>query len=117
MKDSLTDYSYSCMDNGTKVCHFLQGIKINELEAAVNVVGAQSERYGMDFDTAVFYLCQIIVPSFHIAQVRNKQVRPKVVAFMGKVECKKYPQAVWISRTEEQHMQARSCTKNSSSPL
>ena len=36
--ESLTDYDYSEMNNGTKVPHFLQGIKSTELEAADNVV-------------------------------------------------------------------------------
>ena len=38
--ESLTDYSYSGMVNGTKVCHILQGIKSTELETWVNVVWA-----------------------------------------------------------------------------
>ena len=46
--ESLTDYHYSGMGNSTKVCHFLQGMKSTELEAAVNVVWAQPEKYGMD---------------------------------------------------------------------
>ena len=53
--ESLTDYGYSCMDNGTKVCHFLQGIKGTELEAAVNVVPAQPEKYGTDFNATMSY--------------------------------------------------------------
>ena len=40
--ESLIDYGYSGMDNGTKVCHFLQGIKSTDLEAAVNVVQAKA---------------------------------------------------------------------------
>ena len=39
--ESLTEYGYSGMYNGTKVLHFLQGVKSTELEAAVNVVQAQ----------------------------------------------------------------------------
>ena len=34
-------------------------------------------------------------------------MKPKVVAFMGKAECKKYPKEVWNSMTKEQQMQAR----------
>ena len=47
--ESLTDYGYSGMDNGTKVHHFLQDIKSNDLKAAVSVVWAQQEKYGTDF--------------------------------------------------------------------
>ena len=52
--ESHTDSGYSGMDNGTKVCHFLQGIKRTEFEAVVNVVHAKPEKYGTDFDTTVF---------------------------------------------------------------
>ena len=48
--ESLTDYCYSGMENGIKVRHFLEGIKSNELEAVINVVWAQPEKYGTDFD-------------------------------------------------------------------
>ena len=53
--ESLTDYGYSGMDNGTKVHQFLQG-KSPELEAAVNVVHAQPEKYGTDFDATCLIL-------------------------------------------------------------
>ena len=58
--ESLTDYGYSGMDNGTKVCHFLQCIKSTELEAAVNVIWAQPEKYGTDFDATMSYLGQMV---------------------------------------------------------
>ena len=51
--ESITDYGNSGMDNGTKVHHFLQGIKCTELEAAVNVVQTQPEKYGTDFDATI----------------------------------------------------------------
>ena len=35
--ESLTDYGYSGMDNGTKVHHFLQVIKSTEVEVGLNV--------------------------------------------------------------------------------
>ena len=60
IKESLTDYGYIGMDNGTKVCHFLQDIKSPELEAVVNVVCAQPEKYGTDFDAVLSYLCQMV---------------------------------------------------------
>ena len=51
--ESIADYGYSAI-----VCHFLQGIKSPESEAAVNVVCTQPEKYGTDFDAAVSYLGQ-----------------------------------------------------------
>ena len=53
--ESLTDYGYSGMDNGTKVSHFLQGIKSTELEAAVNAVWAQPEKYGSEFELCLIW--------------------------------------------------------------
>ena len=100
--ESLTDYGYCGIDNDTKVHHILQGIKSPELKAAVNVVCAQPEKYGTDFDTVASYLGQmvtkksLIMQSVQIANTRSQRVRPKVAAFRGKVECKKYPKAVWI---------------------
>ena len=57
--ERFTDYGYSGIDNGTKVSHFLQGIKINELEAAVNNVPDQPEKHDTDFDAMVSYLGQM----------------------------------------------------------
>ena len=51
--ESLTEYGYSGMNNGTKVHHFLQGIKSPELEVMINVVCSQPEKYGTDFDAVV----------------------------------------------------------------
>ena len=68
--------------------------------AEVNVVWAQPERYGMDFNATVSYLGQMVMKkgfsmqSIHIAKIRSQPVKPKLVAFMGKIECKKYPKAV-----------------------
>ena len=45
--------------------------------------------------------------SVHIAKNRSQPVKHKVVAFMGKIECKKYPKAVWNSMMNEQKMQVR----------
>ena len=90
--ESLTDYGYSGMDNGTKICHFLQGIKSPVLEAAVDVVCAQPEKYGTDFDMTTSYLGQmvtkkvLIVQSVRISKTGSQPVRSKVVAFMEKVE-------------------------------
>ena len=109
--ENLTDYGCSLMDNGTKVHHFLQGIKSSELKAAVNVVWVQPEMYRMDFGATMFYLGQIItkkgltMQSVYIAKTRSQSVRPKVAAFMWNIKCKKYPMAVWNSMTKEQQMQ------------
>ena len=87
--ESLTDYGYSEMDNGTKVHNFLQGIKSIELEAVVNVVCTQPEKYGTDFDAVVSYLVikkGLIMHSVWIVKTVSQPVRPKVVAFMGKVK-------------------------------
>ena len=40
IKETLTDYGYSGLDNGSNVHYFLQGIKCIELEAVVNIVQA-----------------------------------------------------------------------------
>ena len=58
--ESLTDYGYSGMDYGTKVCHFLQGVKSSELDAAVNVFCTQPEKYGTGFVATMSYLSQMI---------------------------------------------------------
>ena len=47
----------------------------------------------------------LFVQSVHIAKTGSQPVRPKVMAFMGKIECKKYPKAVWNSITKVQQMQ------------
>ena len=44
------------MVNGTKVHHFLQGIKSTELETAIKVVWVKPEKNGTDFDATVPYL-------------------------------------------------------------
>ena len=105
--ESLTDYGFSGMDNGTKVLHFLQGIMSSESEVTVIVVRAQPENYGTDFDAVVSYLGQmvmkkgLVMQSVLIASTRCQPVRPKVAAV------KKYPKAAWNSMTREQQMQVR----------
>ena len=97
----MENYGYG--EIGTKVHHFLKGIKSTELEAVVNVVWAQPEKNGTDFDTPVSYLEQVVMKkgpsmqSIHTARTKSQPVKPKVAAFMGKVECKNYPKAVWNS--------------------
>ena len=59
--ESLIDYGFSGMDNGTKFNHFLQGIKNNKLKAGVNVVWAQPEKYGTNFDATISYLDQKVM--------------------------------------------------------
>ena len=38
---------------GTKVCHFLQGMKSIELEAMVNVIQAKWQKFNTDFDATM----------------------------------------------------------------
>ena len=45
--------------------------------------------------------------SVHIAKTKGQPPKLKVVAFIGKIECKKYPKAVWNSISREQQMQTR----------
>ena len=59
--DNLANHGYSGINDGTKVYHFLQGIKCTELEGAVNVVQAQPEKYGKNFGTTVSYLGWMIM--------------------------------------------------------
>ena len=50
---SLKPHDYNGWDNETKVCHFLQVIKITKLEAVTNVAHAQPEKDVKDFDATV----------------------------------------------------------------
>ena len=81
------------------------------MEAVVNVVWAQPEKYGMDFDTTLFYLGQMVtkkslaIQSVCIAKIISQPVRPKVVVFMQNVKYKKYPKAVWNFMNKEQKTQ------------
>ena len=43
----------------------------------------------------------------HIAKTGSQQVKPKVATFMGNVECKKHPKAVWKSMSKELQIQVR----------
>ena len=45
--------------------------------------------------------------SVHFAKTRSQPAKPKAVPSMGKIECKKYPKAVWSSMSKEQQMQVR----------
>ena len=48
------------MDNGTKVHHFLQGIKSTEMEKMVKIVQVQLEKYRTDFDATMSFLGQMV---------------------------------------------------------
>ena len=93
--ESLIDHGYSGMNNGTRVHHIFQGIKSTELEAAVNVVWAQQSKYGKDFNATVSYLGHLVmkkgycIKSVHIAKILSQPTKPKMVPFMGKIQCKK----------------------------
>ena len=45
MVESLKPNDKNDVADGTKVCHFLQGTKIIELESVANVVHVQLEKY------------------------------------------------------------------------
>ena len=83
-------YGYIGMNKGKRVCHFLQGIRCSELEAAVNVVLVQPEKYGTDFCKSVSYVGQMVMKkgstmqSINIAKTRSQLVMPKVAVFRGK---------------------------------
>ena len=87
----LANHGYSGINDGTKVCHFLQRIKCTELEAAVNVVQTQPEKYGKDFGATVSYLGLMIMKEgynmqlIHIAKTRSQPAKPKVAAFIWKI--------------------------------
>ena len=93
--ESLVGYVFSRMEDGTKVHHFFLGIKSTEFGAAVNVFWSQQEEYGKHFDKTVSYLGQMVsktgytMQPIHIAKTRSQSAKPKVTAFMGKIECKK----------------------------
>ena len=88
------------MDKGTKVYHFLQDIKSIEFDAAVNVVCAQPEKYGKDFDVTLNHLGQMATKNgctmqlVCIAKTWSQPAITRVAAFMGKIEYKKYPMTV-----------------------
>ena len=47
----------------------------------------------------------LTMQSIYTAKTKSQPERTKVAAFMGKVECKKYPKAVWNPMTKEHQMQ------------
>ena len=83
--ESLEDKIYSVIEDGTKVYHFLQRIKNFELEVAINVIWAQIEKHGKNFDTMMSYLGQMVTKKDHnlqfiqIAKTENKLGNSKVV--------------------------------------
>ena len=107
------DHGYSGVNKGTKVHCFLKGIKITELKAVINVVQTQPEKYGKDFDTTMSYLGQMVMKkskamqSIQIVMIRSQPLMTMVMTFMGKIDCKKYPKAVWNSMSREQQIQVR----------
>ena len=69
--ESLADHGYSGINEGIEVCHFLQLIRNTELKAAINVVWAQSEKYGKEFVTIVSYLGQMVIKKGYNMQSVN----------------------------------------------
>ena len=55
-KESLAGHGYIGIGHGTNISHFIQGTKSTELEAAVNVVSVQQEKYNKVFDATLSYL-------------------------------------------------------------
>ena len=49
----------------------------------------------------------ISMQSLHIAKIWNHLMKPKEVAFMGKIKCKRNPKAIWNSMTKEQQIKVR----------
>ena len=111
--ESLSDHGYSGVNDGTKVWHFLQGNKVTQLKAAVNLVEAQPEKYGNGFDATVSYLGQIFMKkgynmqSVHVAKTKSQLAKPQEIPFTWKIKCKKYCKAVWNSMSSEQQMEVR----------
>ena len=91
--------------------NFLKGFNCTGLLAVVNVVQAQQEKYCKDFNTTASYVDHIVtkrgytIQSIHIDKTTSQPVKIKVVTFMEKIECKKYPKAMWKSMSREQQMQ------------
>ena len=59
--ESLADYGCSGNNDGNKIYDFLQRIKNTGLEAAVDDVWAQQEKYGKNFKATVSYLGQVVM--------------------------------------------------------
>ena len=66
-------------------------MKHAELKAVVNVMWAQPEENGRDFDAAVSYLGLMVtknvfnIQSIFIGNTRNHPMKPNVTAFMGMI--------------------------------
>ena len=101
------DPGLSGLANDTKGFCSLQGISSTKLEAAVNVIWAQPERYCKAFDATMSYLDQMVtkksnnLQSVHIAMTGSQPTKPKLMPFIGKVECEKYSTAAWNSMSRE----------------
>ena len=77
--------------NVTKVSHFLQGIKYTKLETVINLIWSQPKNHGKDFSDTVSYLDQMATEKGNTVQCDHiSEAKPKVVPFMGKIECKSY---------------------------
>ena len=101
--ESLKAHSCSGINNSTKVYHFLQAIRCTSLYPAVNVEGVQLEKYGRNFNVTMSSLGKIMtkkgnnVQSICNTKAENKPVKPKVMQFTWKIECKTYPITDWNS--------------------
>ena len=64
---------------------------------------------GMDNGIKIYHFLQGIKSTELVAAVN---VKPKVVAFAGKIGCKKYSKVVWDSMSREQHCWSGNCMNN-----
>ena len=110
--NSLTDHGYSGMDDGTKVHHFLQGIKSTEFNTAAHLSGPNQKSL-----VQILTQCVLSGPNNHKERPLNA-IHPhcenqksagetKSDGLHGEVEWKKYHKAVCNSMTKEQQMQVR----------
>ena len=80
------------------------------MEAVVNVVQAQPEKYCKYYDVMMSYMSKMVMKkgynmqSLYFAKTGCKHAKPKVTR---KIECRNYPIAVWNSISQQQQMQVR----------
>ena len=84
-----------------------QDLSLLPMNQEANLVWAQPQKYGTDLDLTVSYCNQMVMKkgyqmqSIQLAKTGSQPAKTKVAAFMGKIECKKYPMAVWNFMSKE----------------
>ena len=89
--ENLADHGYTGINGGTKIHHFLQGIKSTELHTAHKVVWTKTEKYGKDFYAMVSDHGQIIMKKGYNLQtvhIASQPAKPKLTPLMAKIKCK-----------------------------